>query len=193
MRPSDAGRYHGVAIALHWIVAAFVIVQFAWGWWMQEFPKQPVGPRVDAFNLHKSIGLTIFTLMVVRLGWRLSHPPPALPPLPHWEAWLARAVHVVLYVALFVQPLSGYLGSVFSGYPVKVFGMVLPPWGWKDEGIKDLMSTIHLANSFVLATAVALHVAGAVKHLADGSGIVRRMLPAPRVPDARTAQRGSAG
>ena len=179
MPGSDAspGRYHGVAIALHWIVAALVIAQFAWGWWMQEIPKQPVGPRVDAFNLHKSVGTLIFALMVARLGWRLAHPPPALPALPGWEAGLARSVHVLLYASLLVQPLAGYLGSVFSGYPVKLFGVVMPAWGWKDEGMKDLMSRIHLVNSYGLATLVTLHLAGALKHVADGSGIVRRMLP----------------
>lgn len=178
MPASEASpRYTGVAIALHWIVAALVIAQVAWGWWMQEIPKQPVGPRVDAYNLHKSVGLTIFALMLVRLGWRLGHPAPPLPSLPAWEARLARTVHVLLYASLFLQPVLGYLGSVFSGYPVKVYGVVLPAWGWKDEGLKDLMSQLHLANSLVLAGAIALHVAGAVKHLADGSGIVRRMLP----------------
>ena len=182
MRGSDAtaGRYTGVAIALHWLVAALVVAQFAWGWWMQEIPKQPVGPRVDAFNLHKSVGMLIFALMVARLGWRLGHPAPALPPLPPWESRLAHAVHVLLYVALFVQPLSGYLGSVFSGYPVRLFGVVVPAWGWKDEAIKELMSRIHLVDSFVLAGLVLLHIAGALKHVTDGSGILRRMLPGAR-------------
>ena len=175
-------RYHGVAIALHWLVAALVIAQVAWGWWMQEIPKQPVGPRVDAFNLHKSVGMLILALTLARLGWRLAHPPPALPPLPDWEVRLAKAVHVLLYVVLIVQPVSGYLGSVFSGYPVKLFGVVMPAWGWKDEAIKDLMSRAHLVTSFVLVGLVGLHVAGAVKHMADGSGIVRRMLPAARSP-----------
>jgi cytochrome b561 len=182
MHVSDApaGRYTGPAIALHWVVAALVVAQFAWGWWMQEIPKQPVGPRVDAFNLHKSIGMLIFALMIARLGWRLYRPPPALPPLPAWESRLAGAVHVLLYVALFVQPLSGYLGSVFSGYPVRLFGVVLPAWGWKDEGIKELMSRIHLVDSFALAAIALLHIAGALKHVADGSGVLRRMLPGAR-------------
>jgi len=79
-----------------------------------------------------------------------------------------------------VQPLSGYLGSVFSGYPVKLFGVVMPSWGWKDDGIKELMSAVHLVDSFVLLALVALHVAGAAKHAADGSGVLRRMLPTVR-------------
>src|SRR5438105_22803 len=141
-------RYTNAAVALHWLIAALVLVQFAWGWSMQEIPKQPPGLRADAYNLHKSIGLVIFSLMLVRLGWRLAHPAPPLIDLPGWQRRLAQATHVMLYVALFVMPLAGYLGSVFSGYPVRWFGVTLPAWGWKDTFIKDLMSSVHLATSF---------------------------------------------
>ena len=88
------------------------------------------------------------------LTWRWTHPAPPMPPMPKWQAHLARLTHVVLYVALFVMPLAGYLGCVFSGYPVKYFGMTLPAWGWKDNGLKDLMSAVHFATSWVLAGAV---------------------------------------
>ena len=143
---------------------------------MQQIPKQPAGLRADAFNLHKSIGLVIFSLMLVRLGWRLGHPAPPLFGLPTWQRTLAQATHVMLYAALFVMPAAGYLGSVFSGYPVKWFGVTLPAWGWKDNFIKELMSTIHLCTSFVLLTAFALHVAGASMHALARDGFVRRML-----------------
>ena len=106
--PSD--RYTRTAILLHWLIAVAVIVQFGWGWWMQDIPKQPIGPRVDAFNLHKSLGLTILALMCIRLWWRWRHPPPTLPPMPRWQSSLAHANHVALYVALFVMPVAGYLG-----------------------------------------------------------------------------------
>jgi cytochrome b561 len=169
-----------VAIALHWVIAAVVIVQFAWGWSMQQIPKQPPGLRADAFNLHKSIGLLIFGLMLARLGWRIGHPPPPLAGLPSWQRGTAQATHVLLYVALFVMPVAGYLGSVFSGYPVKWFGFTLPAWGWKDAFIKDLMSTIHLCTSFVLLAAFALHVAGAALHAFARDGYARRMRLQPR-------------
>ena len=134
---SAAPRYTTTAIALHWSIAVLVVGQFAWGWWMQEIPKQPVGQRVDAFNLHKSCGLLILALMLFRLGWRIGHPAPALPAMPRWQATLANATHVTLYVALIAMPVSGYLGSVFSGYPVKFFGVTLPSWAPKSEPIKD--------------------------------------------------------
>jgi cytochrome b561 len=172
--PSD--RYTRTAIALHWLIAIAVIAQFTWGWWMQGIPKQPPGPRVDAFNLHKSVGLTLLALMMLRLVWRWRHPPPALPAMHAWQAWLARANHALLYVALFTMPLAGYLGSVFSGYPVKLYGMTLPMWGSKDAALKDGFSTLHFAASWLLLFAVALHLAGALKHiLIDRDGLGARM------------------
>lgn len=178
MRRSDGAgvRYTRVAVVLHWSIAVLVIGQFAWGWWMQEIPKQPVGPRVDAFNLHKSVGMTIFALMALRLAWRWRHPAPPLPPMPAWQAAAARATHVLLYVALLLQPLFGYLGSEVSGYPVRYFGMTLPGWAGKHESLKELLSAAHLVNSWVLATLVALHVAGVLKHeLVDRDGLLSRM------------------
>jgi cytochrome b561 len=185
MQPSE--RYTRTAIVLHWLIAAIVIGQFVWGWWMQEIPKQPPGLRADAFNFHKSIGMTIFLLMLLRLGWRLRHPPPPLPPMPAWQARLARANHRVLYAALFIMPLAGYLGSVWSGYPVKYFGIVLPSWADKHAELKDLCSVVHLVTSWVLLAAVALHVAAAAKHaLINRDGLLSRMLLA-RTRDSASA------
>jgi len=133
---SPSERYTTTAVALHWMIAVAVVVQFTWGWAMQTIAKQPPGLRADAFNMHKSIGLTILALMVLRALWRWRHPAPPLPPMPAWQARLAQITHVTLYVALFVMPIAGYLGSVFSGYPVKYFGMTLPAWGTKSEAIK---------------------------------------------------------
>jgi cytochrome b561 len=181
----DATRYTMTAIVLHWLIAAAVIILIGWGWWMQTIPKLPVGPRVDAFNLHKSIGMTVLLLMLVRITWRARHLPPRLMPMPRWQAQLARAVHVLLYVCLIVQPLSGYLGSAFSGYPVRFFGFVLPAWAPKHDMLKDTLSVVHLVNSWVLVSALALHVAGTVKHaLLERDGSFRRIWPWPFRPGA---------
>lgn len=171
-----AARYTITAIALHWIVALAVGGLIAFGWWMQEIPKLPVGPRVNAYNLHKSIGMSILLLMVIRLAWRATHRPPALPPMPVWQVHAARINHWLLYTCLFVQPVSGYLGSAFSGYPVRYFGVLLPTWVAKNEAIKDLLSTIHLVNSWLLIAAITIHVLAALKHhIIDGNGLLHRM------------------
>lgn len=174
------GRYTTPAVALHWLVAALVMAQVAFGWWMQTIPKAPAGLRAEAFNFHKSVGLVILALMLLRLGWRLRHRPPPLPAMPRWQSHLARATHAGLYVLLLAMPLTGYLGSAYSGYPVKLFGLALPMWAAKDEAAKAWMSAAHLAASWTLVAAFVLHVAGALKHaMWDRDGLMRRMSPRP--------------
>ena len=174
-------RYTVPAMVLHWVVAMLVVAQFAWGWWMLGIPKQPAGLRADAFNLHKSIGLTILALMILRILWRAGHRPPALPPMPRWQARAARATHLLLYVLLVVHPLAGYLGSEFSGYPVRYFGFVLPGWAPRSVPLKDFMSAVHLATSWLIAAAVVLHLSGVAKHvIVDRDRLLARMLPFQR-------------
>jgi cytochrome b561 len=179
-RRSPVARYTPTAVVLHWLLATLVVLQFAWGWLMQEIPKEPVGVRADAYNFHKSIGLTLLALMLVRLAWRLAHRPPPLPAMPVWEARLARATHVALYAALLAMPIAGYLGSVWSGYPVKWFGLTLPAWGDAIPAMKDAMSAFHYVTSFALLALVVLHIAGALRHVLRGEPIVRRMTLARR-------------
>jgi len=176
-----APRYTRFAVAMHWIVAAIVLVQYPLGWLMQQIPKQPPGPRAEVFNLHKSIGLTILALMIARIFWRIGHPPPALPEMPRWQARAARATHLLLYVLLVVHPLAGYLGSEFSGYPVKYFGFILPGWAPRSLPLKDFLSQVHLVTSWLIAAAVALHLAGVAKHvIVDRDQVLARMLPFQR-------------
>jgi len=175
-RQPSPRRYTTTAVILHWAVAAIVVALIALGWWMQSIPKQPAGPRVDAFNLHKSLGLLVLALMAVRLAWRASHPPPARPGEPRWQARSAGFVHRAFYACLFIQPLSGYLGSAFSGYPVKWFGVALPSWLPANPSLKDAMSTVHLVDSWVLVVLVGAHLLAVAKHVfLDGDRLVRRM------------------
>ena len=179
--PMDAPkRYGGVAIALHWLVALLILVQMSLGWWMIEVPKSPPGLRASWFNLHKSIGLTVGLLALLRLAWRWSHRAPRLPAsMPLWQARTARVNHILLYACLIVQPLVGYLGSSFSPYPVKYFGVTLPHWGWNSPRLKELFSMIHWGTAVLFASIVTLHVLAAFKHLlVDRDGVFARMWPA---------------
>ncbi len=150
--------------------------------------------RAAWFNLHKSIGLTIALLIVLRLAWRIKHTPPALPAaLPRWQARAAGINHFLLYAALLIQPLVGYLGSSFSGYPVKYFGISVPGWGWNSPPLKDFLSEVHLALAWLISALVLLHVAAAIAHLVKRDGVFQRMLPrAPGAPAAaEQAQRAA--
>lgn len=172
-------RYHPVSIGLHWIIVVLVLAQIALGWWMIGIPKEPPGLRAGWFNLHKSIGLTIGVLMLARLAWRLAHPAPPLPPaMPSWQRTAAHVNHVLLYVCLILQPLWGYLGSTFTKYPIKYFGVTLPKWGWESAALKDLFSTLHFVTACVLMAVIAVHVAAALKHLlVDRDEVFFRMWP----------------
>lgn len=186
---APTGRYTRTAIGLHWLIAILVLAMIGFGWWMQTIPKSPPGLRAEAFNLHKSIGMSVLLLMLLRVFWRAINPPPGFPPMPRWQARAARAVHLLLYLCLIVQPLSGYLGSAYSGYPVKFFGLTLPAWAPRDAAVKDAMSVVHLANSWVLVAALLLHLGGSFKHaFIDRDGSFRRMWPWP----ARSRDRGVA-
>jgi len=173
MSPSD--RYTRTAVILHWMIAALLLVEVAQGWLMQEIPKQPPGLRADQFNLHKSFGLVLFALLLVRLGWRLLNPPPPMVGVARWQIRAAKTNHAILYIAMLVLPLSGYLGSVFSGYPIKWFGIMLPSWGTQNAAVKDLMSTVHWATSWILVASTTLHIAGALKHELAGQHVMARM------------------
>jgi len=186
--------YGPTAIALHWIVGIAVLAQFALGWWMLGVPKEPPGLRAGWFNLHKSIGLTLAAFVVIRLVWRRTHRPPPLPgDVPGWQQRLARANHALLYACMLVMPLAGYLGSSFTRYPIRYFGHTLPHWGWDWPAGKSLMSALHFSTACVLGALIALHVAGALWHLARRDGIFWRMWPRfDRQPRKTLATTGSA-
>jgi cytochrome b561 len=195
MSGSDASaRYPTAVIVMHWAIAAAVVGLIVLGWWMQTIPKQPVGPRADAYNLHKSIGLAALLLMAVRLAWRASHRPPELPPLPLWQARAAAAVHLLLYAVMFIAALSGYIGSATSGYPVKFFGWVLPSWAGANDAVKDACSVVHLVSNWVLVAAIGAHGAATFYHqwwLRDG--LLWRMWPVGEQARKRAVEARSAG
>jgi len=171
-------RYTATAASLHWLIAVLVVGMIALGWWMQAIPKEPVGPRINAFNLHKSLGITIFAMMLVRVAWRLTHQPPPLPPMPRWQAKVAHANHVLLYVALFLMPLAGFAASSLSGRPIVFFGQPLPMWLPRNDSLSQVFRMMHLATSWVLVAAMALHIGAALKHhLIDRDGLIARMWP----------------
>jgi cytochrome b561 len=176
--PTSSDRYTRVAIALHWLVAAAVIGQVIFGWFLTDVPRGSPD-RGMLVNLHKSIGLTIWALVVIRLGWRLGHRPPALSTsLPRWQRIAAGVSHVALYACLFIMPLAGYLGSNFSKHGILLYGAVrIPPWGPDDKALYAIFNKIHVTTSYVLVAFVAAHIAAALYHAFRRDGVFERMWP----------------
>jgi cytochrome b561 len=169
-------RYTLMARTLHWVVAIAVFGQLALGFWMKTLPNG-TGVQAQWFNLHKSIGLTVGGIILLRLLWRWSHPPPPMPEfIPAWQRATARFVHAMIYVCLIIIPLSGYLGSSFTRYPVRYFGYPLPRWAPESPALKELCSQIHLVAVSILIVLVAVHIAKVLKHaLLDRDEVFQRM------------------
>lgn len=175
--PTPVSRYTYVAMCLHWLMALLVFALVGMGWFMVDLPQGP--DRSWYFALHKSIGLSVFALLVLRVVWRIGHRPPALPAsVPLWQRGLAALVHLSFYAVLVVQPLSGYLSSSFSGYKTRWFGLPLPQWGWQDAPLNELFTEIHVISSIALVVLILIHLLGTVSHLVSGEGaLFRRMWP----------------
>jgi cytochrome b561 len=171
-----AMRYSLPAITLHW-VQAILIVWLLWlGWTMIDLPKG--AERSAAYGLHKSLGLLALLLVVTRLAWRGRHPAPPSPlPAAGWQAGLARATHVGLYVFLLLAPLAGFLASSFTPFAIKFFGIELPRISGPDEGLNALFKQIHLLAVWGGAGLIVLHLAGTLKHVLLRDGTLTRMLP----------------
>ena len=167
-------RYTLPAIAFHW-AQAIVIIWLLWlGWTMIDLPKG--GERSAAYSLHKSLGMLMLALVLVRLYWRSRSPAPPLT-ATGWEGQLARNTHQALYVFLLLAPLAGYLASSFSPYALKFFGIEIAKVGWPDESINSFFKLLHEAAVWGGAVLIGLHIAGAIKHLLKGDGMFKRMLP----------------
>ena len=175
---NDVTRYGAVAQTLHWLIAALVVVMFGLGWYMGDLP---LGPRkLELYQLHKSIGLTIFALAVLRLCWRLTHPVPPLPAhMAPWERAAARTSHALLYAMLLIQPMIGFLQSNAANFPVVVWDVLpLPALIAPDEPLADRLVDVHEWGARIILFLVLLHIAAALRHhfwLKDD--VLRRMLP----------------
>lgn len=173
-----SSHYNRTAQVLHWLIALLLLGQLAFGWWLGDIPRNTPA-RGYYVNLHKSAGLLLGLLILVRLGWRLRHGAPALPDfVPRWQQKLAAASHHLLYLLMLLVPVAGYLASNFSKHGVKFFNVfVLPPWGSDDKQVYALLNQTHKVAALLLLIMVVVHVGAALMHGLRRDGIVSRMWP----------------
>lgn len=180
MPNNPPAEYTRVAIALHWVLAAALLAELVLGWWMLGVPKSPPGVRAWWFNLHKSIGLTTALFVLARMAWRTVNMPPPDDTLRPWERLASRLNHAILYLCMLGLPLTGYLGSTFTRYPVRWFGWIVPGWNHESAAGKEWMSVTHEALVWLFMAAVALHVLAAAWHWLRHDEIASRMAFNPR-------------
>ncbi len=171
-------RWGSVAKFLHWTIAILVVVMLIVGNFMEDLPNSPDKMRIYA--LHKSTGLSILALMIVRLGWRYFDPRPADPPgLGSLAKFASRAVHMAFYALLILMPLSGWLYNSASNFPLKWFGLFrVPALSGPDKQIKQLALETHETLFWIILAVLIVHAAAALKHhFIDRDSVLRRMLP----------------
>ena len=179
-------RYTRVAVILHWLVAVLVIANVVLALSADHVPDDSVRFVIDT---HKSIGITVLGLALLRILWRLTHRPPAAPASHgRLERIAAHAVHGMLYLLIVGLPLSGWLHDSAwkdaATHPMHWFGLfewprvggiaALPPA--RREVMHTALGELHTALAYVLYALLALHVAGALKHQwIDREAALRRM------------------
>lgn len=205
---ATAQRYAAVAIVLHWAIAAAILFMIPLGFWMHEQSEDGnVSSGLFAvYQLHKSIGLTVLALSLVRLGWRLANPPPPLPEhMPGWEKFVAKLTHWAFYGLMIGLPLTGWLyvsagWSIHDEAPLPVpthwFGLFQVPhlFGLNQasldvrEDAAEAALTAHAYLGFTALGLVALHVAAALKHhIFDRDETLAHMVPGLRAPFEKEA------
>lgn len=192
-------RYSRIAILLHWSIALLILLLVPMGWWMtraiEAGPDQALAYR--AYQVHKALGFLVLALTVVRIGWRLGHKPPQLPPaMKRWEAAAARVTHGIFYILLLALPLSGWV-YVSSGWAIGRDSALLVPTSWfglfpvphlgfvttlgedARRAVAFRSNGAHQILAWGMVALLALHVAAALKHhLVDRDGVLGSMIPA---------------
>ena len=177
-------RYSTVSLILHWLIAALVVTQIVL---IQAHEATDGAISREFVNIHKSVGLSILVLTLVRLVWRVANPAIPLPAeTPQWQKLAARGTHVLFYVFLIAMPVVGWAASSAAGREILWFGLfewpLLPISGGRDTA-RDLMD-LHETAAKLLIALVILHVLGALKHhFFDRDNVLHRMIPLiPRRP-----------
>lgn len=170
-------RYASVAIALHWMLAVGVFGLMGVGWYMLSIEKDPGSAWY--FDKHKSFGMIVFVLVLARIWWRARHRPAPLPDsVPTWQVRLAHLTQWGLYGCLVLMPILGFIGASYSEEGVTFFDLPLPSWLAQNHDRSELLFSLHIGLAWVLGALIALHVAGALKHLlVDRDGVFQRMWP----------------
>ena len=179
-------RYTTVAIALHWLIAVAIATIVTIGLVMTHVKLTPF-MQFRLYQLHKSIGITILVLVVLRLAWRLTHRPPPLPAtMPKLEKQAAEGTHVLLYLFMLGMPLIGWalVSSSPLNIPTVLYGVI--PWPHlpilpmlaNKAAVEAVLKVVHAYGAFVLIALVLLHVAAALRHhVVIRDDILRRMIP----------------
>jgi len=171
-------RYGAAAQWLHWIVVALIVTQFV----LASQAEDATSPlrKLSILATHKSVGMTVLTLAVLRLIWRLVNPVPAAPSaMPRWQRIASVVAHWALYALILLTPLMGWMMSSFKNYPVSYFKLfTFPDLVAPNEALFEASKALHKVLAGSMFSVAVLHILAALKHhFVDKDDVLRRMLP----------------
>lgn len=180
---SSREQWGSVIKTLHWLIFLAIAGLASVGWYMKGLPNSP--DKIKVYALHKSFGLTVFALVLLRLAWRelVDRVRPPLPDgMPAWQRFAAHASHVALYLLMFAIPLSGWLFNSAANFPLRWFGLFsVPSLHAADSATKAFAGAAHWWLFWVLAAVLAAHVGAALwHHFGARDEVLRRMWPGTR-------------
>lgn len=175
---NTANAYGLVAQLMHWLVVIGIVMQFIWAWRIDE--TDSIRQQFALVVQHKSIGMTVLGLVVLRMIWRAFNPPPPYPgEMAGWERIAASVTHWLLYAMILLMPISGWAWSSAAGYGAEFFGLIdIPGFVSTDEDLADVLEDVHKTFAIALPAVAGVHIAAALRHhfvLRDG--VLKRMLP----------------
>jgi len=161
---NSASHWGSISRALHWLTLILILGLAGVGLIMTELPNSPL--KIQVYALHKSFGLTVLALTLVRLLWRWWAGSPEAIAGNLLERWAAKAAHVCLYLLLLVLPLSGWLYNSASGFPLKWFNLISLPrlLGGYNPQVKHFAHEVHENGFYVLALLLVVHAGAALYH-----------------------------
>ncbi len=174
---NSAQRYGIIAQLLHWAMALLIIVALAIGLVMTEMDKSST--KWLLYSIHKSLGISILILVILRFGWRLVGVIPQLPQqLPFFAKIAAKIGHYLMYVMMFAIPITGWVMSSAGGHAVKLWGLELPAIVEENEWLGEIAGELHEFGGWALIWLVGLHMLAAIWHqYINKDGMLHRMLP----------------
>jgi cytochrome b561 len=171
---NTSSTYGVISKTLHWLIALLVVAMLIFGYFLGDVPKayQPI-----AYNTHKLVGLTILSLMILRLIWALVNAKPTLPGTKRWERVTEHVVHWSLYLFVICMPISGWIGSVAAGYAPHLGGVVFGLPIEKNKTLESASFDLHDSFAIIIIVLVSLHFLAAMfHHFVKKDNVLRRML-----------------
>lgn len=177
--------YGAIAKFFHWAIFLLIAGLFIAGFIMTDMSNGP--DKFKIYGIHKSTGIVVLMLALMRLGWKMASVAPLLPESMHvLEKLAARIGHAVLYILMIAMPISGWMMSSAAGFPVSVFGLfILPNLIEPSKEVANNLRNAHEFMAYILLVVVALHVLAALlHHFYYKNNVLKRMLPFSGVKDA---------